>query len=503
AEIFKKIYKLKDSEKLVLAVSDEHAGGFTSCMPEAKAAIDGMAAHAHTVLMNGDDFEYESPKAFLDRMPEFQKKYGHLGSAAYKEALHKEAVAVLHTKVTEDIASIEEQLEAHPERRIVKVIGNHENFATFRDALMALEAKYTNFQWTPEMAIISMPGGSKEKRDRLLAVHGDLQMDDLWFVEEGGTDRERRLHTHESMADKVVGIATKYLAPSAQKQEKGQSIVNWWRKPNATAKTLYTELLFRAQEGDFYQAVKKTELDKGVLETTEAKLHKRRKKFESFKAELAENKTMLPDAMAAEMLVYDRAIERIDKHLERIAPRLDVVQKKSLALGPTTFKSPRSISYYKKAGEVDAKLFTSNVLEKISHINYGHTHVSAEGVAVNGLGGKEITVSNNASVTGAIMKKPLDAKGKPGTTPKGEEPQTELGNLGVLLYRVKDGKITEITTMGRLITENIHLVRQMVRQVPKLALPPVPANDVHAPPIHPDEIRRRLEGQNEGTGGPP
>jgi hypothetical protein len=380
------------------------------------------------------------------------------------------------------------------------VIGNHENFVTFRDALTKLAKQHPNFQWVPEVAIIPMPGGKKDKKDRLLATHGDLQMDDLWFVEDGGSDKERKCFTHKQMAEeKVVSIATRSWAPSAQKQEKGQGVVNWWRKPNATAKTLYAELLYRAQEGDFAQAVEKTGLNKGVMQTTETKLTKRKAKFETFMKELEGKRDILdPGQYAAEMEIYDLAIKHLDKNLVRVRERLQSLDRKSNALFPHVLLKHDAALHYQKLGDHEPRLFTSKTLGRITHINYGHTHVPTEGVEIGGLDDKKITVSNNASVTGALMRKKLDAVGNPAIPVRGEEPVTDLGNLNMLLYRVHDGKIKEITSVGKLLTKHLNLVKQMIRDVPK------PAADVkedgpRRSAIHPDTIQRRRAANDDHT----
>lgn len=496
AKIAAKLLKPKKGEHILLSVSDEHAGGVTSCMPQAKAAIDGFAAHADVMLMNGDDFEYESPQAFEAAMAAVQQRFGDIRHGAdYQAALQAEAERVLHEKVTEDIGTLREMLQAHPERKIVKVIGNHENFATFRNALSALEKECPNFQWTPELAIISMPGGSKEKRDRLLAAHGDLQMDDLWFVEDGGTDKERKCLTHEEMAKKVVGIATKSWAPSAQKQEKGQSIVNWWRKPNATAKTLYAELLFRAQEGDFHHAVKRHDLSMDRFEITERSLKKRKKKFHEFAKALDERHDLEAGQKEAESRIYARAIEEIEGKLKTLQERREELTHVSRALFPHSFKTPRTVLHYIKPGEENPRLLTSKVLEKVTHINYGHTHVGTEGVNVTGLNGGKVVISNNASVTGAIMKRPLSANGTSYTPTSGEEPEVELGNLSALVYRVKEGRITEITSIGTLLAQNIHQVRAMIREVQPEAIRETAASEG---PAAGAIIQRRRAGNGEG-----
>ena len=507
AGIAAKILKLKKDEKLLVSISDEHMGGVTSCMPDVKPVIDGFAKHSQIMLLNGDDFEYESPIAFIQKMPELKERFGHLGAAAYREALVTEAEAVLHQKVAEDIETLRALITENTGRKIMKVIGNHENFETFRNALTDLAAQYPNFQWTPEVAIISMPGGSKETRDRLLATHGDLQMDDLWFVEDGGTDKERKCYNHREMAEKVVNIATKSWAPSAEKQEKGQGIVNWWRKPNATAKTLYAELLFRAQEGDFHHAIRKTELDRDSLSTTEIKLQKRKKKFESFQEELDGREGMDESQKKEEALVYQRAIEKIDGQLEVIEKRLKALDNRSTVLFPHAIKPLHTVLHYTKPGENEPHLFTSKSLARVSHVNYGHTHVSAEGVEINGLDNKKIIVSNNASVTGAVIKKKLDDKGKPLTSVGAYDDLADLGNLGVLLYRVKDGKITEITSMGRLITENLHAIKHLISDIPKPPKEKKPSTDdalPHVAAITPESIIRKKEGQSEdGHDTPP
>jgi hypothetical protein len=468
AGIAAKIIKLKEGEQLLLAVSDGHEGGVTSCMPEVKQALDGFSSQANILLMNGDDFEYESPLAFKEAAAELYKRFPARG-ADYKKAMLETAEAVLHQKVKDDIAVLTTLIKENPPRKIVKVIGNHENFETFRDALTELEKQYPdNFQWVAEVAIIPMPGGEKDKRDRLLATHGDLQMDDLWFVEDGGTDIERKCLTHREMAQKAVSIATNIWAASAQKQEKGQAFVNWWRKPNVTAKTLYAELLYHAQEGDFYKAVKKNEIDLDALDLTVSKLKKRCKKFEELQEELAQRTDLLPPQFEAENLVYTRAIERTTQQLENIEGRIGDLARKSQVMLPHGLKSDRTVNFYKKLGDHEPKILTSKTLEKVTHVNYGHTHVSAEEVKISGIQGKEVVVSNNASVTGAIMQRPLDTKGRPDTWTRNTQPETELGNLGMLLYRVKDGRITEIKTVGRVLAENIHLVKQLVNEVPKL-----------------------------------
>jgi hypothetical protein len=467
AGIAAKIIKLKGDEKLLLAVSDEHAGGVTSCMPEVKQALDGFASQASILLMNGDDYEYESPAAFKEAVALLQKRFPARG-ADYRQAMLETAEEILHQKVKDDIAALTALITENPDRKIVKVIGNHENFETFRAALTELEKQYpNNFQWVPEVAVIPMPGGEKGNRDRLLATHGDLQMDDLWFVEDGGTDIERKCLTHSEMAQKAVSIATNIWAASAQKQEKGQKFVNWWRKPNVTAKTLYAELLYHAQEGDFYKAVKKNEIDIDALDFTASKLKKRRKKFEELKEELAQRTDLLPPQFEAENLVYTRAIERTTQQLENIEERLGDLARKSQVMLPHGLKSDRKVNYYKKLGEHEPKILTSKALEKITHVNYGHTHVSAEEVKISGIQGKEVIVSNNASITGAIMQRPLDAKGRPDTWTRNTPQETDLGNLGMLLYRVKDGKITEIKTVGRLLAENIQLVKKLINDIPK------------------------------------
>jgi uncharacterized spore protein YtfJ len=494
AGIVSKILRPKEGETFLMAVSDGHAGGVTSCMPEVKDVINGCAQHASILLLNGDDFEYESPAAFLSTIDELKTRYHHLKGSKYKEALREEAEAVLHQKVAEDIATLELLITENPDRKIVKVIGNHENFETFRDALTQLAEKHPNFQWTPEVAILPMPGGTKGERDRLLATHGDLQMDDLWFVEEGGTDKERKCYTHQQMAEKAVGIATRYWAPSAQKQEKGQGVVNWWRKPNATAKTLYAELLFRAQEGDFSQALKKTDMDASALETTQIKLEKRQKKFNAFKDELAQREGVTDEQRAAEMQVYDRALETMEQQLDTVKERRDNLARRASMTFPHMLKAPKTVLHYTKLGENEPRLFTSKALGRITHVNYGHTHVSAEAAEIKGMDGKTITVSNNASVTGAIIRQPLDTEGKPRTVGKGEAAEADVGNVGMLIYRVKDGNVTEITTVGRLIAENIHLVRQLIRDVKKQH-----GQEIHQPgAITPDTIiHKKITGQQD------
>lgn len=492
AGIAKKIIKLQNDEQLLLAVSDEHSGGVTSCMPEVKYALEGFATHANILLMNGDDFEYESPLAFKEAIAELEKKYPARG-ADFRRAMLETAERILHEKVRDDIEVLRTLITQNPKRKIVKVIGNHENFETFRDALAELEKQYPeNFQWVAEMAIIPMPGGEKGKRDRLLATHGDLQMDDLWFVEDGGTDIERKCLTHTEMAQKAVSIATNIWASSAQKQEKGQKFVNWWRKPNVTAKTLYAELLYHAQEGDFYKAVKKNELDIEALELTAIKLKKRKKKFEEFKEELAQRSDLNDEQREAENLVYTRAIERTSQQLEDINDRLDDLDRKTHAMLPLGLKSDRKVNYYKKLGEHDPRIFTSKTLEKVTHVNYGHTHVSAEEVKIGGIQGKELIVSNNASVTGAIMQKPLDAKGRATWPVRGAQPETDFGNLGMLLYRVKDGKITETKTVGRLLAENIHLVKEIIKEIPK------PTHLAVNKAITPEAITQKRSGGGHG-----
>ena len=503
ARIAAKALKLKDGEKLLLAVSDEHSGGVTSCMPEVKHVLAGFAQHANIMLLNGDDFEYESPTLFTRAMQEVDARFPQKTGPTYRLALIEAAERVLHEKVAADVATLTALIKENPHRQIVKVIGNHENFTTFRDALTQLEQKFPNFQWTPEVAVIPMPGNGKDTRDRLLAVHGDLQMDDLWFVEEGGTDKERKLYTHRDMAEKVVNIATSYWAPSAQKQEKGQGVVNWWRKPNATAKTLYTELLFRAQEGDFHQAVKKNELKMDRLDELERRLKKRHKKFQEFAAELEQRTDLPPDKKEAEALVYRRSIEHYEKKLEQLHDRAKSLDGKSSMLLSYRFKSPRTILHYKKLGESEAKVFTSKQLERATHINYGHTHVSAEAVEIDGANGDKKIVSNNASVTGAIMCKPLDDKRQPRKLTKHDDPDAvDLGNLGALVYRVnKEGKITAITSLGRVLCENLNLVKQMLRDVPKPPpQPPETEAGLRLVAINPEHIARKKTGQQDDHG---
>jgi hypothetical protein len=89
---------------------------------------------------------------------------------------------MLHEEVAINITALEAIITQNPKQHIMKVIGNHENFETFRDALTELENKYPNFQWCTEAALIPIAGGKEGKQQTLLAVHGDLQMDDLWFV---------------------------------------------------------------------------------------------------------------------------------------------------------------------------------------------------------------------------------------------------------------------------------------------------------------------------------
>src|ERR1700740_2039924 len=106
AGIAAKIIKLKDGEKLLLAVSDEHTGGVTSCMPEVKQVIDGFARHAAIVLLNGDDFEFESPTAFITTLQEIQKRFTHLRGPDHRKALCNEAATILRQKVADDITAL-------------------------------------------------------------------------------------------------------------------------------------------------------------------------------------------------------------------------------------------------------------------------------------------------------------------------------------------------------------------------------------------------------------
>ena len=473
--IVAKIVKLKEGESLLLAVSDGHEGGVTSCVPEVKQVIAGFAQHAKIVLLNGDDFEYESPSSFMDQLQEIKDRHSHLRGDDYKNALRHEVESILHQKVAEDIAGLRKFISENPERMVVKVIGNHENFITFRNELAKLEIEYPNFQWVPEVAIIPIPGGKKGKRDRLLGVHGDLQMDDLGIVEDGGTDRERKCYTHEQMAEKVVNIAIKSWSPSAQKQEKGQSIVDWWRKPKPTAKILYAELEYRAKQGDFFNAIKKNDLSISGLNDSVSRLEKRKKKFESWKCKLDEREDLTPEQRDEQTLVYDKSIETIDQRLANINARLKVVEGKSGAYFPHSLKSSKTVLHYKKLGKNEPRLFTSESLERVTHINYGHTHVSAEGIEIKGMKDRTVTVSNNASVTGVVMRRPLDEDGRPAALARGASPATDLGNLSMLVYRVKDGKITQITTAGQIIAENIQQVKQLIRAMPIPPKPIVPA----------------------------
>lgn len=474
SKIAAKIIKLKKGEKLLFAISDEHSGGVTSCMPEMKPVIDGFASQADIWLMNGDNFEYESPTAFMQAMEELKQRQPFLTGKALKEKLLLLAETVLHQKVSEDIATLTTQIQENPDRKIVKVIGNHENFATFRKELKKLEKQFPNFQWVAETAIIPIPGDTKEPRDRLLATHGDLQMDDLWFVEDGGTDKERKCLTHSEMAAKVVKIATKPFAASAQKQEKGQGFVNWWRKPNATAKTVYAELLFRAQEGDFHQAKDKADINADALCSTLEILNSRKDKFRTMRKELDEKPEISDTQKKEETKIYTRALESIEEQIKRVASRLEQIEEASNKLFHHTITTPKTILHYKKLGDNEPQILTSKKLDRVTHINYGHTHVSAEAAIINSQNKTPITVSNNASVTRAIMQQPIYSMGNLSKLLSTQPPQTDIGNLGMLLYRTKDGKITEITTIGRLISENIHVVNELIRKpaTPLLEKPP-------------------------------
>lgn len=564
AEIADRILKRKEGEQFLLAVSDEHSGGVTSCIEDVKSVLGGFGQQAGRILLNGDDFEYESIASLQKVVEDMKGENGKL-TPEQMEQLPAIASDLLHAKVKEDIAVLEKLVEENPKRQVIKVIGNHENFETFRKGLDELAQRHNNFFWTPEVAIMSMPGGEKGTRDRLLATHGDLQMDDLWFVGEGGTDKERHCLTHEEMVDKAVGIVTRYWTPSAQKQEKFQGFVKWWRKPNATAKALYSELLYRAQEGDVARAINKADINMDALATAQIKLKKRQRKFREFLSELDEAGErvvavpVLADSVPAdsekepvvaatvtaiegdeavldageasgirvplrgfaaggqdpqlqvgdtvevylrsEREVYERALAKIEQRLEIVEARIEDLHRKAPAMFQHRLKSDKVTLEYLKPNGKPPKLFTSRALEGVTHVNYGHTHVSAEAVEIKGIGGKEITVSNNASLTGAIMTQPLDDKGEFRKAVKGEEPQTDLGNMGALLYRIKDGKITEITTMGRLIAENLHQVKQMVREAQKKH----EREDVPDGPsaIRPEDIiRRRASGEQTGPGGP-
>ncbi len=476
-KISARLIDLKPGEKLLVAVSDEHAGGVTSCMPEAKAAVDGFERNANILLLNGDNFEYESPAAFINKFERTKARLTHLGRKEYKQALREEAEAVLKRKEWDDISTLRAMAQQIPGRQIIKVIGNHENYKAFRKKLDVLEKETLNFQWTPELALIPMPGGTKETRDRLLAMHGDLQMNDLIWVEPGGTDKERYCLSREDMAKKVVKIAKKQALASAEKQEKLQYIVDYWRQPLHAANTLYEQLMFRAQEGDFFRATKKAELELGALENIEVKKAERKEVLEAELEALQKRKDMEPEAQEKEAREYTNMIGNIEKELHELGTKGDLLRRKSRAMSEYP-KSPVSILEYKKLGESEPKLFTSEILKRVSHINYGHTHVSAEALEIKGIDGRKVTVSNNASVTGAVMRKPL-----PGGTPQTavsssgitngsggviqEQELTDLGNLGMLLYRVNaEGKITQVITAGRLISEKIDIVRDMIGEVP-------------------------------------
>lgn len=477
-----KLLHLEQGEKLLVAVSDEHAGGITSCMNQVKPVIEGFAAHADILLLNGDNFEYESPAAFQPKILELQTQFPDKkarNSKQYQHALQQAAEETLHQKVDEDIAALNALIREKPARKIIKVIGNHENFKTFRKKLATLEKKNPNFQWASELAIIPMPGDNTEtKKDRLLATHGDLQMDDLWWVEPGGTDKERERFKHQDMAKKVIRTIIpewwKFWTPAAAKQEKAQGFVSWWREARTTANALYTELSFRATEGDFHAAVNKNQLDMEALETEKAKLKEQKKEFKTLRKAIEQRTDMTEEQRKAEIKIYKRAMRKMGKHLETLKKQMDALSKKSKAFFPQNFISPKTILHYKELGEAGPKLFTSDVLKDITHINYGHTHVSEEGTEIKGVDNTSITVSNNASVTGAIMQQPLSADGHPRALAKGETAFTDLANLGILLYHIKDGKITNITTAGRLIREHLDQVKHLMQEAQPLSPPQSP-----------------------------
>lgn len=61
------------------------------------------------------------------------------------------------------------------------------------------------------------------------------------------------------------------------------------------------------------------------------------------------------------------------------------------------------------------------------------------------------------------MQKPLDNDGKPAKKPT-QERYTDPRNLGILIYRTEKGKVTQITSVGELLAENMQRVSQLIRR---------------------------------------
>lgn len=469
ADIAKKLLGLKEDQKLIMAVSDEHEGGVTSKIPDVKNVLLGFAQKADILLLNGDDYEYESPTALARTIRDLMDKYKHLPPAESRQELLKETVQILKNKVDEDISNLEIQIKENPDRKILKVIGNHENFQYFREKLQELEERHANFQWSPEVEIIRVPGAKKKKNaDHILAVHGDLQMYDLGIVADGYTDKQRPNYTIEQMAEKALGIATNYWSPSAEKQEEWQGLVKLFRKPKTTAQTVYSELLFAAQcaEGLHLQKrnLKKADNDIDKLDLTERKLKKRRKKLTK----------SLDSSNDEERKETKKALAELEGKIEVIDEQRNLIMGKSRAFSAGRDDAELRVLYYKKLSDKHrekpkkpAKLLTHKVLEFITHINFGHTHVASEGVEIKGSGKQTIVASNNASVTGAIMTAPLDEKGRPAKKHKAQEKLTDLRNLGALLYITEGGKVKDIISLGRLFKENMPKLLALVREIPK------------------------------------
>jgi hypothetical protein len=281
------------------------------------------------------------------------------------------------------------------------------------------------------------------------------------------------------MAKKVIKIATNPVAPSAQKQEKAQWFVDWWRKADYTAKTLYTELLYRAGLGDELNRIIENIGQVGdiaeALERTERKLGKAKIRFEELRAE--ENKVKPQSQEEQEkqkkkLEIYNKAITKLESQLENLKARqstsLEAILMNSLNRENILGDLETKVLHYATLGDKgEPRLLTIEVLGKVTHIVYGHTHVSTKGEEVKGLDENKVLVSNSASMTGAVMTRQLKDDGTRDKRAKEKNPETDLRNLGVLFYRTEGGEIKEIIRLGELLAQKIEKVAEKVQQIPK------------------------------------
>ena len=463
--IARKLLKLKDGQQLIMFSSDEHEGGTTSFMPQVGKVLEGFGRCAAVWVKNGDNYEYETPMELKTAV----KKGGGNG------ALQEIAADILRRKISEDIAGLERQIRENPNRQIVKIIGNHENCTLFREELRKLEDKYPNFQWSPELELIRVPGAKKKKSDFILAFHGDLQVDDMGIVEDGYTDRQRPVFSLEEMAAKAVQLATKYFSPSAERQEDFQWLVSWWRKPKPTAKTILAELRFAAQNADLLHLqrrnMKKVDAELDHLDETKELLKARRDKFKEFRKELRKEEMGADEkeAAARELAAYDATIENLDDQIHQVRDQIravkDVshnVQSKFHIYQTVEAEAKKKVLHYKRPGRKEPRLFTFKIFERVTHMNYGHTHVPCEGIEI-----EDITVSNNGSVTLSPMQAQQDEEKASGDWRAGEAKVPDLRNLGALLYKTEEGRVKDIISIGRLLREKKHAFEALVRAIPK------------------------------------